>query len=498
MHACCPANEYAALRYRMMRPTPRSTCRGKAAFKREINLFKKQLHPFKLEPWSRQQVVDHCKTTSRKIRLSQALISLRKHPISPKDARITCFVKADKMDGVERKCAQGKPNKPRAIMFRQDRYVLEHSRFVKPVEGAMKKLKGRCKYPIFAKGLDVYQRGQLFKKKLSRFSNPQIFSVDASAFDGSVRQYALNAVHGLVTSCVGHSSLFDRLHSWRRVNKGTTMQGRIKFKIVARRMSGDSDTSMGNCFIMASAICAALRAVGITKYELLNDGDDCLVITEGRVIPPNAFDLEMAQMGFVTTGEYQGSLVEDPEWCRSHFVTLDSGIRVCGNLSRKLSTILCSHKHYSSPKSGERAALAVGMCLATTEADTPILGSIGRTLVSVLEPVVRKDDKFERALKSAIRSNFTARRLWRSPRVVRRHLSRTQKVPISPQARASYERAFKCSSDLQIQIERWFETQLPQLLRFDKFNVIDELDICSTSHFGYPRPIDVISLEQDC
>jgi hypothetical protein len=60
---------------------------------------------------------------------------------------------------------------------------------------------------------------------------------------------------------------------------GNTPDGKLRTTVRGRRMSGDMNTSAGNCLIMCAMVWEYCRARGV-RADLVNNGDDCVVFCE--------------------------------------------------------------------------------------------------------------------------------------------------------------------------------------------------------------------------
>jgi hypothetical protein len=320
----------------------------------------------------------------------------------------------------------------------------------------MKKIKHDCKYRIFAKGLTQEQRGRLIHLKHQRFgANSRYLIVDGSSFDGSQRPMHLDGLQGCYKSLFPDSDV-DLLCSWRRVNRVRTRHG-LKAKIEARRMSGDADTSLGNCLVMVACIVACLRAQGITDYELLNDGDDCIVITDGCSVDCGQFDICMAGMGLVTAANYSGSQLESAEFCRARPVSVDGVYVLVNRPMRRLATVLCSHKHYYAAKSGYDVSYAMALSLLATSPGLPILHTLATRLVELTQLKVGANSLARLSKKFAVReASYSLSRKcsdWRSVQTLAR--SNIASRP-SIATRVSFANAFGISPTQQRSIERFY------------------------------------------
>jgi hypothetical protein len=55
----------------------------------------------------------------------------------------------------------------------------------------------------------------------------------------------------------------------------------LHYEVEGARMSGDMNTSSGNCMIMVSLVFAYLSEKRI-KWRLANNGDDCVIVIEQK------------------------------------------------------------------------------------------------------------------------------------------------------------------------------------------------------------------------
>jgi len=60
---------------------------------------------------------------------------------------------------------------------------------------------------------------------------------------------------------------------------GNVIGGDLRYTVDGRRMSGDMDTSLGNCLLMCAMLYSYSKFVGV-DIHLANNGDDCVVFME--------------------------------------------------------------------------------------------------------------------------------------------------------------------------------------------------------------------------
>jgi len=283
----CLENEVRGVLGRVLSLVPKPTWGAVANLRKEADVLVRRLRKLAgvrhLSPWQRGQVYEKYGGSRRK-RYAQAEESfVRGESLRKRDAEISAFVKAEKFWGAFKD--------PRIIQFRTVRYNLELGTFLKPVEKLLYRLSG-CKsmgglacmvgLPWVVKGLDSIGRAKVLQGKIGQFRHPVIVSLDASRFDKHVSEKVLEVEHGIYLALFGNDPLLRRLLQWQIVNKGRTMHG-LKYSCRGKRMSGDMNTALGNCLVSLLLVLAVFRELGISKFQIHDDGDDCLIIVESDV-----------------------------------------------------------------------------------------------------------------------------------------------------------------------------------------------------------------------
>lgn len=375
MHASCWCTERSALERRVfVRQT--MTRGGFKALKETCGSFKGWFRSWDERVLSRDEAVYQLSASKRR-RYLDAKDSLDKFELGWKDARVAMFVKADKLDGMGEA-----ERKPRAIQGRSPRFNLEIARYMKPIEHKLMGWKGPrrgvVRSRVFAKGLNNRQRAQLIIDKAAGFSRPQVFCVDASAWDASVTQGHLRLCHSLYLSAMPYSG-FRKLLKQQLINKGKSGSGH-EYEIKGNRMSGDVDTGIGNSILNVLVFTTAMRLLGVKKWDFLCDGDDALVFVEGGALCPDALNQVCKTLGFVLTGEpvdvTRGNFW-DIEFCRSHPIWTRDGWIMCRNMQRAVDCFGLTHRYAGVPLSAYRKFLAgCGICELTVSVDMPMLGEL--------------------------------------------------------------------------------------------------------------------------
>ncbi len=225
-------------------------------------------------------------TGSKRIVYQKALESLRLKPLSREDGYLSTFVKCEKIDSSKDDPA------PRVIQPRNPRYNLHLARFLKPHEhefyrriDAMFDTDGLGDRTVF-KGLNARTAAEHLILKASRYSDPVFVGLDASRFDQHVSAEALQWEHSIYEGSFMYGlAELKELLSWQIDNRGLARihdGRRITYQVKGRRMSGDMNTSLGNCLLMCSLVHCFCRGQSIPKFSLANNGDDCVLIVERK------------------------------------------------------------------------------------------------------------------------------------------------------------------------------------------------------------------------
>lgn len=247
----------------------------------KLERVKRQLMPFlpRIVPWTEEQFLDSCNGPKRK-RYEAAAESLREEDLGKRDARVEVFIKYEKTDHTTKQDPV-----PRVISPRTPRYNLKLGKYIKKLEPLLFKSLGKLfGDTTVIKGFNAYQSAMKLRKKWDHFKNPVAIGLDASRFDQHVSVDALKFEHDIYMKCFPlkkHQRKLRRLLNMQLENHcvGYTPEGVVKYTIRGTRMSGDMNTSLGNCVLMCCMIKAYADFVGI-ELKLANNGDDCVVFME--------------------------------------------------------------------------------------------------------------------------------------------------------------------------------------------------------------------------
>lgn len=290
-----------------------------AIFAGRLQTFRSKLvkHLPSTAPITAQQFVDTY-SGRKKVIYQQAMDSLDADPLRPKDAYVKTFVKYEKTNFTS------KVPVPRVISPRSPRFNVEIGRFIRPIEERIFKSIGKTMGAnTVMKGMNATQMASAIRSKWNRFSDPVAVGCDASRFDQHVSIDALMWEHSIYLECFPagrHRRRLSKLLSQqlRNICSGKVGDGFVKFKTEGVRMSGDMNTSLGNVVLMCSMMGAYADSVGV-DMELVNNGDDCVMIMERGSYP--AFNSRLTtwfkDMGFTMIVEEPVDVFERILFCQT-------------------------------------------------------------------------------------------------------------------------------------------------------------------------------------
>jgi len=439
MHHDCLHNQVTALHNRVLGAVPRPTPEGLAALRKQTDDICKFLPHTGPQGW---YDMPNSYTGNKRQKYTDAVDRVLATGLTRKDAGVKMFVKGEKLN----------PTKinpdPRAIQFRDPKYCVALGRYLKPMEHILYRLSGDGKVlpasRVIGKGLSQYGRAQLLKDKMSNFKRPRVLSLDASRFDQHVDIELLKIEHSVYNYMCYHPEL-KRLLQWQLTNYGRTSRG-IKYKAKGKRMSGDLNTALGNCILMVIMVSTFMRG---RHYDILDDGDDCLLIIEAEELP---YVENKIQETFLTFGhelkiENVSDSYEGVEWCQGHPVEVRPGlVKFVRNPWKLMSVALGGTKYFDAPlKARRRLVNTIGNAELVLNLGVPILQEYALSLMRNAETnemlkYTEADGyyhKLDRELK------FLNARL----------IDRRDPVPVSDLARESFQKAFGVTPQDQIDME---------------------------------------------
>jgi len=278
-------------------------------------LLKKKLRS--TTPISQQQFVEMYEGRRRTI-YQRAVESLQGAEVTQQDAELRAFVKAEKIDFTKKVDPA-----PRVIQPRNPRYNVEVGVYLKPIEHRVYKAIASIfsKSLTVVKGMNASEVGKLCFQKWTKFRNPVAIGLDASRFDQHVSDVALEWEHSIYLAMYNHDPKLKMLLRWQIDNKGRGFcdDGKLKYSVRGCRMSGDMNTALGNCLLMCAMVWSYCKDKGIDEFELMNNGDDCVVIIEQSQLHQfsSGLDSWFTDMGFTMKVEPPVYEMEKIEFCQT-------------------------------------------------------------------------------------------------------------------------------------------------------------------------------------
>lgn len=393
----------------------------------------------KLRPLSLRDTPSLWKGSKQKLYQS-AYDSLKVKGLTRSDGFLKTFVKCEKID------ADKDDPAPRVIQPRSPRYNLHLARFLKPHEhefyrriDAMFDTDGLGDKTVF-KGLNARTAAEHLILKASRYSNPVFVGLDASRFDQHVSKQALEWEHAIYKDCFayGHKEL-STLLEWQVDNIGRSYlkEGTIRYRVQGRRMSGDMNTSLGNCLIMCSLVHAYMRE-RVGKFSLANNGDDCVLIFERKKLN-KIHDLSdwFHLMGFNMKQEEPVYDIREVSFCQVNVLT-SPGYNLC---VRNPNVVVSKDLHSAFPFTHNHQYIqwlaSSGKCGRVSHGGVPVLNDFYNAFPDVEITDASIKSEYDRWLQYSIVGGSTER-------------------PISDEMRHSFWVAFGIVPDAQMALEKWF------------------------------------------
>lgn len=258
-------------------------------------------------------------------RYTNARDSLLESGITPADARVSAFLKLEKSKvGFV----------PRVVSPRRPRYNLELLTFLQRLEHRMfSAIDDTFGDVTIFKGMNCVEQGVALRRKWDRFSHPVAVGFDATRFDQHVNCGLLQFEHSMYLKCyMGEdrdelAKLLDMQLNNRVV--GYAKNGKLEYRIKGTRMSGDVNTSLGNCIIMCSIVFSYCATHDIEHYELANNGDDCVVIVEKHDLHKLKHFAQFCKvLGLLMVVEEPTAIFEEIKFCQCSPVLIGDTYRM--------------------------------------------------------------------------------------------------------------------------------------------------------------------------
>ncbi len=407
-------------------------------------------------PITREQFLMYYKGRKASI-YADAVESLSQSPISRRDARLKTFVKAEKLN-LDKKIDPA----PRVIQPRSPRYNVELGVYLRPFEhkafAAIAKVFGE---PTVFKGYNLEEQARLMRDKWEKYQNPVAVGLDASRFDQHVSVEALEFEHSLYNQVFRHDRKLKRLLKWQIENEGIGFahDGIIKYKKRGCRMSGDMNTSLGNCIIMCALIHQLSRELNV-KLSLANNGDDCVVICERSDVVDITSQIPtfFGRFGFKMAIEPVVDVFEKIEFCQTQPVFDGEKYIMVRNPKTSMSKDVTCVLALRTAANFKEWMTSVSDCGLALTGGIPVLQSF----YSCLNLGARKSGL-------TTKGHFVESGLAYHAR----NMNRVYANP-TPEARVSFYLAFGIVPDLQESLESYYNSVKPD---FDEPSPIDTYQV---------------------
>lgn len=408
----------------------------------------------KTAPLTHQQFVDTVRGRKKKA-YQQALELIGSEGLNLEgDSSVKVFVKYEKTDRTT-KCDPV----PRVISPRNPKFNIALGRYLRPMEERIFKALGKLfGHPTVMKGMDTDRTARVLREKWEKFNKPVAIGLDASRFDQHVSLDALKLEHSIYTRCLRfkkHVRKLERILKCQLVNRcrGYTADGKLSYTIEGTRMSGDMNTSLGNCVLMCLMIHQYALDRGV-KVQLANNGDDCVVFLEQRDLEKFSQGLFewFLQMGFNMAIEEPAYEFEHIEFCQTRPV-FDG---VCWTMCRNPLSAIAKDSVFLKGKDYEKLIPlwldAVGTGGLALAGGLPIFNSF----YSMLR---RSGNHVHKNAKNKLVSLDNDEILPWYMRETSMSGKRVANAP-SPEARSSFYSAWGITPDEQVSLERYYDTLL--------------------------------------
>lgn len=352
---------------------------------------------------------------------------------------------------------------PRIIQPRQPLYNVLVGRYIRQLEHPLYKCIQnlfKSSTPIVMKGLNPLQIGHALHAKFSEFQHPVAIGLDASRFDQHISEAILKWEHNVYNIALGYPKELGKLLRWQIFNRGFARpaDGYVKYAVNGCRMSGDMNTAMGNCLIMCVLVWCFCKQY-FTKFQLINNGDDCVVILEAKDLAQfsNHVVKFFQEMGFIMKVETPVYKMEHIEFCQCKPILTGEGYLMVRSFPSALFKDSLILKPLTTLSYFRRYLRTVGEAGLSLTGGVPVFQHFYQRLAihgdgkPITDPSVIESGFFQMA----------------------RGMNRSFKE-ITPESRVSFYDAFNVLPDHQIAMEEFFDTYSPSYDK-DPFEVFSQL-----------------------
>lgn len=379
-----------------------------------------------------------------------------RHVNVAKEAEVSVFVKYEKTD----RTTKSDPV-PRVISPRSPEYNLRVARFLRKLEEPLFDAIGDLfGHKTVMKGVTATQTARLISEKWQMFNRPVAVGLDASRFDQHVSREALQFEHSIYTRCFPvkrHREELSRLLKYQLRNRcsGYVPDGSVKYTTDGTRMSGDMNTSLGNCVLMCLMVKAYSEELGI-NLQLANNGDDCVVFMEQHDLARFSKNLDgwFRKMGFNMVVEAPSMAMEEIEFCQCRPVYDGVSWVMCRNPWTALAKDSVLLKNPKQVSAGFFATWldAVGQGGLSLAGGLPVFQTFYQMYIRSGQEFRR--NRYGRHVK--LETNELLPWFMRETGLK----GGRKAAPVSPEARSSFYFAFGVTPDEQLALEEYYDSML--------------------------------------
>lgn len=425
VHNNCLCNEEISLRNRVLQETPPTD----PLFARRLRRLAHRVSAWvgRHQPMDGEWIQQY--SGRKRTMYNNAAEDLLVIPFSRRDRYIKSFIKPEKISDPTRD--------PRTIQARNPRYNLVLGNYLKPIEHLLYNIRGtrqlRKWLPrgrLIAKGRDLRSRAYLAKRKFGRFARPCCISLDASRFDAHVNQTLLSIEHAVYKGCYPGDRLLQQCLDLQLVNRGHTSLG-IKYVCPGGRMSGDMNTALGNCLLMIMIVAVVMRDVGlrINQWDVMCDGDDTIIFMSRDHLEQFMANHTFHQSGLTMKLEAVSYNLHDIPFCQGKVVDTADGLKFVQDPVRSMSRSLVSTRHYAHPSGVNKVLGQIGLCELAINMGVPVLQEYALAMIRNAGGETPK------------RLTYTGR-VFKAQREFKAHGGIVTPLPVTAEARETFEQAF--------------------------------------------------------
>lgn len=332
VYQACWRNELAALLKRHLGDNPPLDKELMAQVAKNVDEW---LATGTIEKWTPEQVLKHKRAPGQRKRYERAFNELAQRGLRESDYNVSAFVKVEKWQ-TDHMCL--KP--PRLIQFRSFVYCAALSQYLSPIEELA--WTTECNgVRVFAKGLNSYEVAETLWSGWTTFSNPIAVLLDHSRFDSSVMKEHIKIEETCYLSRYADDDL-RQLISHQYANNCYT-KGGIAYTCVARKMSGEYNTSLGDSVINYGVL---RQVFGSNVCYTINGDDSVIIMEESDLDEKVALDpATWAKFGFKSTVSVARSFAEI-DFCQSKPVLVDGVWRMVRSPWRAIARGTISVKRF--------------------------------------------------------------------------------------------------------------------------------------------------------